>query len=312
MSTLTNLELTVLQALVAESASNGHDFGLLEAVKWENRQQLGGVITQLQNKGFITEMDEVEVNGGPSRGGQRYTQYVLSPEAITLASTPAADQYIPPQDIIEAAAKVGRWFKSNNVEHWALGPCASRSSYDLMLQALRDISNNPDISSSTLAGIAAKAVSQVTGDVDTSQLYQHQIDAINVLKLSGNMRTIDLDASGKAIDRTQLFKDTLTTAVEGGIGYWCSAGRIERDDQGHVTKVHDAYDAEDKADKFGDITLDTVRLGFERIVHGDIKISPQIKSWIVNDWAKNDSVAMDAEAADCIVQVGLFNEIVYG
>lgn len=32
----------------------------------------------------------------------------------------------PPPDIVEAADKVGRWFRTNGYEDWALGPCADR------------------------------------------------------------------------------------------------------------------------------------------------------------------------------------------
>jgi len=76
---LTRLEHNALAALVTESAGNGHDFGLVECVEWSgSRKALGALITSLQNKGVITSIDTVEVNGGPRRGGERYTQYVLA------------------------------------------------------------------------------------------------------------------------------------------------------------------------------------------------------------------------------------------
>jgi ParB family chromosome partitioning protein len=33
---------------------------------------------------------------------------------------------MPPQDVIEAAEKVGRWFAERNIKGWELGPCADR------------------------------------------------------------------------------------------------------------------------------------------------------------------------------------------
>lgn len=83
MIELTSQEQEALTALKAASERNGHDFGLLEDVVWAgDRQVLGALVTNLVKKDVITDIDHVDVNGGPKRGGQRYTQYVLNPQFI--------------------------------------------------------------------------------------------------------------------------------------------------------------------------------------------------------------------------------------
>jgi hypothetical protein len=75
MATYTELETQALAALNIESDSNGHDFGVLEYVEWADRQQLGGLLTSLQQKGAVTGVDTVTV------GDDVLTQYVLA-EAV--------------------------------------------------------------------------------------------------------------------------------------------------------------------------------------------------------------------------------------
>lgn len=38
----------------------------------------------------------------------------------------------PPQEIIDAAEAVGRWFAERNITDWKLGPCASRTPGELV------------------------------------------------------------------------------------------------------------------------------------------------------------------------------------
>lgn len=74
-ATFTGLEKKALKAIIAESASNGHDFGVLNYVEWSgSRKQLGGIFTSLNAKGVVISVDETTV------GGEKLTQYTLSPE----------------------------------------------------------------------------------------------------------------------------------------------------------------------------------------------------------------------------------------
>lgn len=80
---LTALEQQVLALMVAnaEQMASG-DFGMMETLDYSSLhitgQQLGGVVTQLQRKGCVTLHEPVETNGGPARGGERYTQFTIS------------------------------------------------------------------------------------------------------------------------------------------------------------------------------------------------------------------------------------------
>lgn len=69
---ITNLEYELLFRLMAESESNGHDFGVVENIEWPDRKALGGLISSLRKKGFIVEIDSTIVDD------QKVTQYVLN------------------------------------------------------------------------------------------------------------------------------------------------------------------------------------------------------------------------------------------
>lgn len=42
-------------------------------------------------------------------------------------------------EVIEAAVKVGRYFKRHNMKQWVLGPCAAREPSDIAIEALHEI-----------------------------------------------------------------------------------------------------------------------------------------------------------------------------
>jgi hypothetical protein len=124
----------------------------------------------------------------------------------------------------------------------------------------------------------------------------------------------------KAEITDQTCADIMCTALEGGIGYWCCAGDIKRTegtDWGYVS--FDAYDDEEvdrddpesKAGFVGTVTYDTIRKGIERILGGQIRLRPDLLAQVATAPA-NDDADIDSEAADCIVQAGLLNAIVYG
>lgn len=74
---LSNIETDVLEKLLDESSNQGHDFGLLEEVEWDDKYQLGGVFTNLQKKGIV-----ISVGNKPGRTCN-WTQYVLCEEVIS-------------------------------------------------------------------------------------------------------------------------------------------------------------------------------------------------------------------------------------
>lgn len=89
---------------------------------------------------------------------------------------------------------------------------------------------------------------------------------------------------------TQDLKDVLTTAVEGGIGYWSVITNSLRDPDGSwvCVTLAPAYD-----DDFEPVTVDYSAL------------RPFLKKGF-------DAADIDAGDADCIVQKAAFGKVVYG
>lgn len=112
----------------------------------------------------------------------------------------------------------------------------------------------------------------------------------------------------------------MCTALEGGIGYWCAADKIERVSvdgmHGFDYLSFEAYDAEDPDSSFGKVTYNTIRDGVRRILTpGQGYVSGHIAEATRLDLfggREKWGTGIDADAADVIVQVGLFNELVYG
>ncbi len=108
--------------------------------------------------------------------------------------------------------------------------------------------------------------------------------------------------------------DILTAAVEGGIGYWSEVVDAKRDkDLGwkRVTLapsldliVNEEVGDEWPADRKVVVTAGDCTAAAKRIVKEKLA-NDRIIGYITGD-------DIDADAADCIVQVAVFGEIVYG
>ena len=123
------------------------------------------------------------------------------------------------------------------------------------------------------------------------------------------------------------------TALEGGIGYWSRAytyhtggrnegGGFDDDLQGFSADILDCVEHPDVGpfeidiDEDEDarlVTIDraVVVRGLEAIASGRVKLARRIHEAVAADLA-GDGGAIDAEAADCVIQAGLFGEVVYG
>lgn len=107
-------------------------------------------------------------------------------------------------------------------------------------------------------------------------------------------------------ERIEFLADIVTTAVEGGIndwaaidGYYSANARIHLlDDESQTHVAH--------------IDINTVDLGIYRIVDHRLKIRDEIRKTITVANVTLDASEIDAEAADCIIQAGLFGALVYG
>ena len=103
--------------------------------------------------------------------------------------------------------------------------------------------------------------------------------------------------------------DILTTAIESnGIQYWaCDYGRITiaRDSERNITKaVFEADNASGERERYT-VTPTVIQKGVNVLLSPGFEIRDDIKKNIITS-------NVDDEASDCIVQAGLFGELVYG
>lgn len=60
------------------------------------------------------------------------------------------------------------------------------------------------------------------------------------------------------------------------------------------------------------VDVNTVKVGIERLLNGEIKVADRILDDIRTNVYQSDLPAIDQDAVDCVIQAGLFYEIVYG
>jgi hypothetical protein len=105
---------------------------------------------------------------------------------------------------------------------------------------------------------------------------------------------------------SEFLSDVKITALEGGINYWAKVLSYNK-----YSREHLIQDLESN-DKWY-ISNAVIFKGLNRILSNPkFQIASRIKQYILNGVMEKDSGHIDAEAADCIVQAGLFNEIVFG
>lgn len=138
----------------------------------------------------------------------------------------------------------------------------------------------------------------------------------------------------RTTERTEFLGDIITTAVEGGTGYWAqvsqyqwteSDGGVRRAVGAVVTEgagagetratLHEMNDDETGYKDDGlELTIDGVATAIGKIVRGEVK---HYTAGVVFDAVKlandeNDAGYIDADGADVIAQVALLGEVVYG
>lgn len=117
----------------------------------------------------------------------------------------------------------------------------------------------------------------------------------------------------RTTERTWFLNDVIVAAVEHGIGYWADVTdyRWAEDEFNNITYASAQVKPEEKED-WCELTLDVVERGIETILSGTVKTNPQLFKDIALGSVQNDAGKIDAEGADCIVQVALLGQIVYG
>lgn len=130
----------------------------------------------------------------------------------------------------------------------------------------------------------------------------------------------------KTDERLEFLGDIITTAVEGGTGYWAQVSQYQYVHDGEVRvycggRVGDGARAvlhELKDDESGykaeELVVDTdlIAKGIGALLKNDARINSQMKANIGQASRENDAGMIDADDADAIVQFGLFGELVYG
>jgi hypothetical protein len=126
-------------------------------------------------------------------------------------------------------------------------------------------------------------------------------------KVEGHLISLHVTLSDR------LMHEILTTAFEAGafgIGYWCCADKVERDSESWVTSL-EAYDTDEPETLFGKVDAEVIARGIRRIL-AEQKCNDYHRDSVARLVLTQDTCSIDANDADVIVQVGLFNELVYG
>lgn len=105
--------------------------------------------------------------------------------------------------------------------------------------------------------------------------------------------------------------DVMTTALEGGIGYWSEAVDIVRD--ADLTCVSYAlYNTEENSSVPLHVTRQKVRDAWRKIATSRDLCSDYLEQMEINTEEPGDAGGVDAGVADCIVQMAVFGEVIYG
>jgi hypothetical protein len=122
---------------------------------------------------------------------------------------------------------------------------------------------------------------------------------------------------------TEFLSDIMITAFDGSYGacwYWSEPDR--RNKPWLVTNSNSVasesrwftafiQDKEDEAERW-EVNHEVIAKGIERIISGEVEIASYIQNYVQDSLVEYDAGDIDASAADCIVQAGLFGELVYG
>lgn len=132
----------------------------------------------------------------------------------------------------------------------------------------------------------------------------------------GPTRSVRLPLEGRWMDASefdQLWFDTFITALEGATGYWGVVSRYQwRDPDGRDDMSGFVAEIRDLEGSTKHIDLDVVVAGFELITRGEVTVADHIRSPIVAALIDPDDADIDATLADCVVQAGLYQDLIYG
>jgi len=113
----------------------------------------------------------------------------------------------------------------------------------------------------------------------------------------------------------QFLGDIMTTALEGGIGYWSACSKVKRLEDLTIVSclIHEITDDEsDYEEKGVPLTLKDIGRGLQLLLSGYVGVNSTVLGYISRGVAEQDAGHIDADAADAIVQAALLGDIKYG
>ena len=117
--------------------------------------------------------------------------------------------------------------------------------------------------------------------------------------------------------RKQMLFDIFITAIEGGIGYWAYSEEYhwrKEDGSDDLDGFHSiVVDTEDE-DAFERSTINAavIEKGIQKIKDPKFQINDTTRKKVMVADILEDDYDFDADDADCIVQAGLFGELMFG
>lgn len=126
----------------------------------------------------------------------------------------------------------------------------------------------------------------------------------------------DPDAIARQVEdaqRQRFLADIIISAVEGGTGYWAQVSVYRHDCPAAETAatLHE-IEPEDPSEPGRQLDTETIAAGIKAIVSPGFSVRADLQAVIKTADETNDASLLDAEAADAIVQAGLFGALVYG
>lgn len=115
------------------------------------------------------------------------------------------------------------------------------------------------------------------------------------------------------MDRKQFIADIMVTAAEGGSNYWCRF--VRRDYEAMELEIawqESNCPGVDEDWQRRTITADDIERAVLRIASGQVSVSQHNAGWIRTGSETNDASNIDADAADCVLQVAAMGELVFG
>lgn len=113
---------------------------------------------------------------------------------------------------------------------------------------------------------------------------------------------------------------TFVTAIEGGINYWATVEeyRHSQSDWFAIIRDHEDFDSVPQRIDFDLIRLGIIRISEKTFEHScqqrsvALSLAPYVLSGFERRFAALYYDIQDADTADIVVQMGLFDEVMYG